>query len=592
MKNKIRMKNKIWKRIGAVLLAGALTAGCGMSAFATDLEQQTASLTIHKYEMENLENIGPEGYGEELTGEALKDIPEGAVPLEGVTFQIYKVDEDKTDTAIPQVEGEDGKMVNAAFTREETTNADGVISWTGLELGRYLVVESDAPAKVYEKTPNFLVDLPMMSKDGKSYNYDVHVYPKNAAVLGAVILTKTGEGEDGPLLGGANYKLQKQNENGDYVDVANAVYTTGTGKDANGNDIPGKGQIWVEDLLIGNYQFVETTPPEGYGLDTTPITFTIDENGSINEDGTTVDTVVQKSVTDKKIPGQPEKTVDKDTATVGSDVVWTITPEVPSDIATYKKFTVSDTLDERLDYKGTKVYLDNEEITSGFSAVYVENTRVLTVDFAEKADREKLAGKKLEIKVTTTIKTKAVEEPGQIPNTAQLTFENAYGTSGTPGSEEVVTFTGNIDIFKYTMEDGKEKALDGAVFALYKTEADASARTNPIEVLGETEAVTDTQGNTSFNGLAAGTYWVNETQAPQYKDGDTTKRYNLLSEPVKVVLDKADEDGVVAIKVQNKKSGISLPLTGSTGTIVFIFAGLMMVSGAAVVLAYRKRQAA
>ncbi|WP_033591747.1 prealbumin-like fold domain-containing protein, partial [Enterococcus faecalis] len=54
------------------------------------------------------------------------------------------------------------------------------------------------------------------------------------------------------------------------------------------------GEISVNDLAPGDYQFVETKAPTGYNLDTTPVTFTI-ERGQKE--------VVQVGMTNKLTPG-------------------------------------------------------------------------------------------------------------------------------------------------------------------------------------------------------------------------------------------------------------------------------------------------
>lgn len=59
------------------------------------------------------------------------------------------------------------------------TDANGHSKVIGLEQGLYLVVETRVPENVTSTCNPFFVSLPMTTIDGKDWNYDVTVYPKN-----------------------------------------------------------------------------------------------------------------------------------------------------------------------------------------------------------------------------------------------------------------------------------------------------------------------------------------------------------------------------------------------------------------------------
>lgn len=59
------------------------------------------------------------------------------------------------------------------------TDAGGMTTASDLPLGLYLVAETAVPEDVVCTVNPFLVSLPMTDIDGKSWNYDVTVYPKN-----------------------------------------------------------------------------------------------------------------------------------------------------------------------------------------------------------------------------------------------------------------------------------------------------------------------------------------------------------------------------------------------------------------------------
>ena len=59
------------------------------------------------------------------------------------------------------------------------TDANGHSKVSDLEQGLYLVVETRVPENVTSTCNPFFVSLPMTTMDGKNWNYDVTVYPKN-----------------------------------------------------------------------------------------------------------------------------------------------------------------------------------------------------------------------------------------------------------------------------------------------------------------------------------------------------------------------------------------------------------------------------
>lgn len=59
------------------------------------------------------------------------------------------------------------------------TDTNGHSKVSGLEQGLYLVVETRVPENVTNTCNPFFVSLPMTTMDGKNWNYDVTVYPKN-----------------------------------------------------------------------------------------------------------------------------------------------------------------------------------------------------------------------------------------------------------------------------------------------------------------------------------------------------------------------------------------------------------------------------
>ncbi|MDT1959542.1 SpaA isopeptide-forming pilin-related protein, partial [Carnobacterium divergens] len=90
----------------------------------------------------------------------------------------------------------------------------------------------------------------------------IQVSKINKKILGNVLLTKTAETNDGKKLEGAIFKLQ--DSNGTLL-KENLVTNS-------------EGELFVDGLLPGSYQFIETVAPNGYILDETPISFEITDS--------------------------------------------------------------------------------------------------------------------------------------------------------------------------------------------------------------------------------------------------------------------------------------------------------------------------
>nr|WP_245160946.1 SpaA isopeptide-forming pilin-related protein [Clostridium perfringens] len=133
-----------------------------------------------------------------------------------------------------------------------TTDENGQIVLNDLAPGEYQFVETKAP-NGYE-----LDATPAKFTIVVGQTEAVNIEKVNTASLGGVVLTKK-DSQNGNVLQGAIFKLQDQNGN----DIRTNLTT-----DENG-------QIVLNDLAPGEYQFVETKAPNGYELDATPVKFTI-----------------------------------------------------------------------------------------------------------------------------------------------------------------------------------------------------------------------------------------------------------------------------------------------------------------------------
>lgn len=578
----------------AMAAEGGTTAGTpladGMPVWDTT---QKGSITIHKFEY----NPSSGATSQQGTGAEGEAAPSGAKPLGGVTFEIYKVQNEEWLKAYyggqAAATGQDFSNIDASnyYSTNSTTGAItvngskidtvttatsgtdiGVAKKDGLALGLYLVVETSAPDKVTSPAAPFLVSVPMTRiADTTTTNkltdwiYDVHVYPKNSTTYGQVTIEKKGYtgGGTGVALEGVQFKLQKQN-GADWTDI--------TANDSNGStynlttDINGK--ITIAGLSQGEYRIFEdaysnTSANKGYILDAEYHTFTVQKNGQIQVDGN-----VSANATIQVANHRPDmkKEVKKGDSWaqdapygVGDTVPYKITIEVPQNIDKLSTFTVTDTPTGLKDNVGSiKIKDGTTALTSGTDyTVAAEGTDGFKIDFILTSNTVKAcAGHTVTITYNAVVKDTAVVGGNGNSNNAKLTYTNKINSDNTPGTttntieDSAVMYSFGIKV-KKTTEDGTTP-LQGVVFDLYR---EAKTGETPI-VNAETVKKTGLDSTKSWilvkSGLTTDANGIIDTSdsanITNYTHGlangdyylvetKTVKGYNLLTKPVEVKLD-------------------------------------------------------
>ena len=549
------MKKLSWKKVGCLLLALLMAAtmlATGVVAVDTDtsiLDPNAAvSLTLHKRDMKS--PLEEDQYGQ--NDGTVMDDPNGD-PLPDVTFTVYKVNNDTATTEIPT-----GPDV-VSFTG--TTDPNGEVTFSTMKYasftqGRYLVVEDKHPDKVTKPAQPFLVDVPMTNPAGTGWLYDVHVYVKNETYLNAAQLTKT-DATSGNQLANAVFKLERKVGN-EWEVVREGLQT---------NDA---GLIEVSGLIIGEYRFVETQAPDGYTLDTTPVEFTITQDNNYKVVAVTMDN-------DRNMDHPDVTAIEKDvtSAPAGYVVNWEFTAYVPTDIATYQAYSLSDTLeDARMSFNQKSVVVKNNDTVLDESAYEVAfEGQEMTITFTDYTALR--PGN-----VTVTFSTKnANTATGEFTNTATVHYQARDDESEKSKSDIAETTLYAIDVDKYIFLQ-KDQKLAGAEFALYLSEEDAKAGENAIAT-GKTEK--DGSLEQAFAGLNAGTYYLVGTKAPDgYKLAGGVKDITLADDI------EAEDTFVYTAEVANSTL-VSLPITGGIGTLIFTFSGIALM-GAAALLYIRSRK--
>ena len=594
------MKKLSWKKIGCLLLAMLMMAtmlATGVVAW-DNVGQQKGSITIHKYEQMDPGENQDWPTGEQGNGTSNVTVPDNAKPLNGAEFTVYllnNADVGKTELeAASSVEAfleqygaknKEGQQISfIKTTANDATLGNGIAQFTNLALGRYLVVETQKAPNTTRPTPSFFVDVPMTNPDGNGWNYNVHVFPKNALVRGTVELTKFDE-NDHPLPGAvfALYMATKDaNDNYTKLDELFLGAEPGNPSTSTGPDYTSKaytvsndsGKVSFTNIPVGHYILKEVAAPSGYTLSTVEYPFTITAtNPNYKFESMAINYKQLDDTAFKK---------ENVGITGARDINWRLTAPIPGDITLYKTFKISDTLPTELGTAGdiTKLTVKVGETTlikgTDYTvAVDPENAQKFTIDLIKAKESNLTPSGQVIVTFTTTIIDGA--EVGTKTNKATLIWQSE---TGDPESKEV-SATANIYGIDVTKVNLTGKKLINANFALYDADPSAMTEEQKAEHLVYERTVTDEEtGTVRFSGLNAGEYWLVETKAP---DG-----YALLKTPVQITIEKDDSDYLESVIILNTKSA-SLPITGGIGTLIFTFSGIALM-GAAALLYIRSRR--
>lgn len=510
---------------------------------------------------------------------------------------------------------------DATLFASKKTDASGIVQFGKvpgeggetevLPLGLYLVLETETPDSVKTACEPFFVSVPMtkVSTDANGgltdWLYDVHVFPKNSTAYGQAVLQKVGKqsGTDEEVLTmkGYKFKLYKKNDDGAWTQIvrkpANGVDNTGdflnevddTGVLTTGAD----GKITVSGLTKGVYAFVETevNASDGYILDSgIAYVFEINGNGemvaateadvegaqkpeNVKSFDTTAISGAQVKVKNYK-PDFKKEIANKKYADygIGDDVPYTLTVNVPENVAKLRTFTVSDEMDKNqlvvndnsIDVKGVKAgetaettFAKDNEYT--LTITDADGKSGFTIAFDTKKIAEYAGGT---ITITYTAKLQKDASVGEVGNVNKADLKYSKKTDITTEEDppydihdEAVVYTFKTGILKKG-DSADGKALDGVEFTLYKkfdATKDKMNEDGTVTFMGDNKTIltpaeakakklnatdNDTEpkwfavmtlrtggdGKAVAKGLPNGEYKLVETK--------TYEGYNLLTEPV------------------------------------------------------------
>lgn len=365
------------------------------------------------------------------------------------------------------------------------------------------------------------------------------------------------------------------------------------------------------------------------------------ENGQNVIDQGTVNTVDDAKLWVKKsdAPTVEKVIADKDkgnSVNVGDKVPYEVTIDpVPNYGGNYPVLNVVDTLSEGLTYNNDlEVKIGEEVLTQDKEYTLKVEGQKITVDFVVegKYTLNDYVGHAVKIAYSATLNEKAklneVDNHNDVilnytkdsktegndeqdkDKTYTYTFDIDGSITGQVSTEDIITKVGEIE-----GETGEKLPLEGAEFTLYKDADCKDIYTNLNFKTGKVKS--DAKGQLHITGLATGTYYLKETEAPAdyslnthvfkieikatyYEDGKLNT-WSVTIDGAPVANFTLNNEGkvtngeglgeITGIDIQNTKLS-SLPSTGGIGTTIFTIGGcLIMIVAAGLFFASRRKSA-
>lgn len=434
-----------------------------------------------------------------------------------------------------------------------------------------ITVDNAVNGKTY--TIYRIFDLKSHSEDYKAINYKVNTQWSAFFAEGA-------QGLNYVTIDGQGYVTWKENASAADFAAKAIEFAKANSIENDGEKTAAGGEVKFTDLPLG-YYLVQSDLGALCSLDTTMPNVTIKEKNG-------------EPTVDKKVK-EGEAWGETNDANIGDTVNFQTTINVID--GQPKNYVLHDKMSAGLTFNGTvEVTVNGKKITSGYE-LKNPGTDGCTFDVVFTNGTLK-PNDVVTVSYSATLNDKAVIAGTGNPNETKLT----YGENKETAWDTTRTYTWQVDVFKYTMNDKNKVALKDAEFVLYRgtgnnkeyiivTDGKVSGWT--ADKTKATVFKTPENGEFSIVGLDAGTYYLEETKAPA--------GYNMLKDPIEIVITATidNNNAGTATITYNKTStgtvevlnqtGTELPSTGGMGTTIFYVLGGVLMAGAFVLLVVRKR---
>ncbi|MBO0455629.1 LPXTG cell wall anchor domain-containing protein [Enterococcus hulanensis] len=471
---------------------------------------------------------------------------DGKTPLSGAKFQLWNT-------------------TKTQLIREGEVNESGQIIFGNLPYGEYLLIETAAPK-------GFTISDDLV--DGRRITVDDKTSAENAAALtipnerNKVILQKTDENGDpikfgGDIQTGARFKLE-------HFSNLMPNHSLWEPVELNPDRLNSDGLLVIDSLPLGLYRITEIEAPNGYILNSDPTVFVVYRNSNHQIPTIHLDyknyqgsaELIKKDSEGNPLAGAEFDVIDSTGKKVNqqplvsqADGKVTVTGLAPGDYkfvetkapngyvinTTEVPFTIEDTSHDKpetvttqpdgsalelTNYKGSVEFVKKDQ--SGKRLVGAEfdlldsndnkiNQAPIKSDHEGKVHVDNLAPGNY-----TLVETKAPED--YLINEKKIPFTIDASHKGTVSTIELSDFINYQGAFQIVKRNTDGEGLAGAEFTLYQED-----KTTVVQ-----KAVSDKNGTVTFNDLAPGTYYYQETKAPTVADGSD---YVINPALIKVVID-------------------------------------------------------
>ena len=255
--------------------------------------------------------------------------------------------------------------------------------------------------------------------------------------------------------------------------------------------------------------------------------------------------------------------------------------------ATNKVYSIKYTLDSGITLSGltsviTKDSLETMTTKSDGTVVNSAGKTIATISISGQNmtitfNTNNITSNAISISYKATLNSKAVLGSSGNNNKVDLIYSTTPYTSGsTTVSSTTIVYTYGIDLLAYKKGD-KSTTLSDMTFDIYK---DSSLTQNVGTI------TTDSSGKGTLAGVAEGTYYIKNTKAKSgYVLATTTSMKVKISGSV-----ASTTDGYYKVEIEVPEAK-SLPLTGGTGTIIYIGIGLLLITVSTIAfVTYNKKQ--